>query len=542
MTIIKEHKALILILFVSAAALFLNVGSYGLLESSDARYAEIARMMYVSGDYLHPNLLDVHHYHKPPFTYIIASFGYDLFGINPFGARFFLQISVLVQLILVYALALSLFEKKQTAVSATLIYFSFPLVLIASRNLTTDSFLAMFALLSMYAWVRYRKSGRFGYLYLFTISLAFGFLTKGPVIFVVPLVFVLAYNTVEKAKHGYTYHHALAWLLFLILSGSWYIYLMIQDTRFIGYFFGRQTADRFMKNAFNRTEPFWYFLAFAPLVGLPWLLALPYLIRKKLELFSYRSLPLALLAAVVIPLIFFSSSSSKRILYILPLYGMFALLIAHLLSKMTEAESMVVQKIVTAYALIFFSVFCAASFIDIKFVVPAYIGIASALLLAVVLAVYKSGYIQARSKSVYIAYIVSLFLLVAGGSVLSHNALKVNSTSPVTDFIIDNKMEKRTVLIYNVRMPSIAFNLNKSIVSLDDGSRDLERETQFEKDLSWKKHLIDLKNEEEIRDLKNIMKQDTILLIYKHELQDNSRWLLDYYKNKKTLGKWIIYY
>ena len=118
-------------IIIAAVALFINVGSYGVLESSDARYAEIGRAMYATGDYVHPNLLDVHHYHKPPFTYQITALGYEIFGVNPFGARFFLQLAVLLQILLVYKLTLLLFNTKKTALWASIIYFTFPLVLIS---------------------------------------------------------------------------------------------------------------------------------------------------------------------------------------------------------------------------------------------------------------------------------------------------------------------------------------------------------------------------------------------------------------------------
>ena len=43
--------------FALAAAVFLaGLGSYGFVEPSDARYAEIAREMHVSGDFVYPTL------------------------------------------------------------------------------------------------------------------------------------------------------------------------------------------------------------------------------------------------------------------------------------------------------------------------------------------------------------------------------------------------------------------------------------------------------------------------------------------------------
>ena len=112
----------------------------------------------------------------------------------------------------------------------------------------------------------------------------------------------------------------------------------------------------------------------------------------------------------------------------------------------------------------------------------------------------------------------------------------------MTDFIIEKHLRDRNILVYNTRKPSIAFGLNKSIISLNDGSKKLNRETQFERNAEWKKYLIDMKNETEVNELKKIMKEQTVLIVYKHKIHKEHKWLLDYYKNCKEIGKWSIYY
>ncbi|MDH5414067.1 MAG: hypothetical protein OEW87_08015, partial [Flavobacteriaceae bacterium] len=105
------------------------------------------------------------------------------------------------------------------------------------------------------------------------------------------------------------------------------------------------------------------------------------------------------------------------------------------------------------------------------------------------------------------------------------------------------KLDKREVMVYNVRKSSIAFGLNKSIISLNDGHSSLARETQFEKDLYWKKYLVDLKNKEEIHYLKDdVLKEPTVLILYKNPLPTDLEWLLGYYKFKKEMKSWTIYY
>ncbi|WP_117884435.1 ArnT family glycosyltransferase [Aureibaculum luteum] len=538
----KNNYNFNIFLIIAAVALLINVGSYGVLESSDARYAEIGRAMYATGDYVHPNLLDVHHYHKPPFTYQITALGYEIFGVNPFGARFFLQLAVLLQILLVYKLTILLFNNKKTALWASIIYFTFPLVLISSRNLTTDAFLATFALLSIYSWVNYRKTGFLKSLYVFTISLALGFLTKGPVIFIVPVLFIIFYNRTEKAKRKFSFHHILAWTLFLGIASSWFIYLGIQNPAFVDYFLGKQTADRFSKNAFGRTEPFWYFLAFAPVVGLPWFLALLYLLKDQKSLFKFKTLHFALLIAVLIPLVFFSISSSKRILYILPLYSLIAILTAHLFSKIEIGKVKVVNGIILGFSGLITLAFIVAPFIDFDIDFPFYLAIASAVILILIIVIYNSKVVEVKSKPIFTSLLIALLLLISSSVIFSKNELKVNGTRPITDFILQNNLNNRAILVYNTRKSAIAFGLNKSIISLYDGDESLNRETQFEEDLNWKKHLINLQNPNEFNSLHEITKNPTVLLVYKKPLPEKLLWLQNSYNSKKVIGKWTIYY
>ncbi|MGA9324590.1 MAG: glycosyltransferase family 39 protein, partial [Salegentibacter sp.] len=142
-----------LILLVIFVVLLAGSGSWGLTESSEARYAEIAREMVKTGDYLHPGLLGIHHYHKPPVTYQITALGYQIFGFNEFGARFFLAVALVLQIFFVFKIGLLLFKEEKVAFASALIYFTFPVALIAARNLTTDAFLTTFILWALFYWL-----------------------------------------------------------------------------------------------------------------------------------------------------------------------------------------------------------------------------------------------------------------------------------------------------------------------------------------------------------------------------------------------------
>ena len=170
-TLLKSKYRLLTVCIATLIVCCIGLGSWGVTETSESRYSQIAKEMHLSGDYVNPTLLDVYHYHKPPVTYAIASAGYRLFGINEFGARFFLQIALVLQIFLVYRIALLLVSDKKIAFTSALIYLSLPLVLISVRNLTTDAFLNTFVLGSIFSWLYYLKHRKAIFIYIFYICL-----------------------------------------------------------------------------------------------------------------------------------------------------------------------------------------------------------------------------------------------------------------------------------------------------------------------------------------------------------------------------------
>ena len=259
----------IILLFLIAVIVPFLYSNWGLTESSEARYAEIGREMYRSGDYLHPTLLGIGHYHKPPVTYYLTALGYSIAGVNEYGARLFLQVSLLFQLLLVYLIADLLYKDKKISLAATLIYFSFPIVQIAAKNLTTDAYLTTFIFASIYFFIRYRQKDRSAFLLLFYLFSGFAFLTKGPVAVLPQFIFAVIYLRTNKLKFRFGSVQIFGLIFFLLISASWFIVLLVQDHDFLNYFVEYQLVKRVSGNTFNRSKPFWYYFLFMPAVGLP---------------------------------------------------------------------------------------------------------------------------------------------------------------------------------------------------------------------------------------------------------------------------------
>src|ERR1700677_4620092 len=72
----------------AAAVFFFHLGSYGLWEPDEARYAEIAREMLASRNFIVPHLNYVPYIEKPPMLYWLTTLAMSLLGVNEVAARF----------------------------------------------------------------------------------------------------------------------------------------------------------------------------------------------------------------------------------------------------------------------------------------------------------------------------------------------------------------------------------------------------------------------------------------------------------------------
>src|SRR5205807_2679554 len=125
------------------------LGSRSLNEPDEGRYAEIAREMIETGDWLVPHFWYVPHFDKPPMTYWLVGASMEVFGQNEWAVRLPLALAGLSGVIAAWFLAKSL-GGRRVAVWSVLILQSTLLYFAMSRMLTTDTFLTQFNAWAMY--------------------------------------------------------------------------------------------------------------------------------------------------------------------------------------------------------------------------------------------------------------------------------------------------------------------------------------------------------------------------------------------------------
>lgn len=540
-------KKFYLVLLIIFGVLLAGSGSWGLTESSEARYAEIAREMVRSGDYLHPALLGIHHYHKPPVTYWITALGYQIFGINEFGARFFLSIALVFQIFFVFKISLKLFRNTKIAFASAIIYFTFPVVLIAARNLTTDAFLTTFILWALYFWLKRKEGGAVLYLYGYYLLLGLGMLTKGPVVLLPPLIFILFWKMVKREKLRVTLNNSFGMILFLLISASWYVAVVLDHPALLDYFVQEQIVKRSLEaEKFHRSEPFWYYFVLAPLIGLPWILfSTSDVIKNFRGILKNRDAELILLLSIGLLFLIFSLFSSKLVLYVLPIFPFIALLGGSVLFRTSGGH-------IKAFSYIYFGLFILLTLgLGVLIFMEKYHFDLWAALPVILFSLASGFYFlkyrkaESRFRPVYMGLSFTIALLASFALFAAQNPNPINSTKNLVQVVEEKTAGKENkVIIYDYLLPSASFYLDQEIVTVHKDNFNTRREVEFENGHSFRNTYINLQKEGEEQHLKDLLQEENNVLIMRKrtQLEDSLKYILKDFGHSEEVGKWRVYY
>ena len=539
----KGTKVFYLLIPLLLFAMLWQLGSWGVVETSEARYAEISREILTSGNWFMPRLLGIYHFDKPLMTYWITATGMKIFGVNAFGARFFLQLAYLLQIILVYKIALGLFGSAKKASYAAIFYSGLPLVLISVRNLTTDAYLNTFELLGVYLLIRYYAHRKPFWLYLFFIDLALAVFTKGPVGLLIPVLMIYPVRKILHIENNKNSVHVwLGILLMLILGSSWFFYLMMKSQEFYNFFIGEQLADRMLKaSSLHRAKPFWYYFAFFPATTLPAFLLVPEAIIKSIRQ-KDKTLILLTVYWLLIPFLFFSVSSSKLVLYVLPLTPYVALAGGWLTDEKPWEKFKKYYFFFWGFYTILLLALVALFLEIIPQVtytpsVPAWIFLIAGFGLLI-------WFLFKRNKQhfVWMTLLLPLILVPVSTGIMKQMEVQINGMMPVVNFLKNNHLDNRKMIVWDKRLPSLSFDLQKDIYSVYYHDYSLKRHTEFQENQNWKKNLINVNKPDEYNYLKKLTATPSVFIVKHGRLPQEYIPLVSNYPDKKVMGKWEIYY
>ncbi len=317
----------------ACAALFLFLGSRGLNEPDEGRYGEIAREMVASGDWLLPTLNGIPHFQKPPLLFWATAASIRVFGVNEWAARLPSALAALGIVGLTYWIGALLFERR-TGLAAALILLSMVEFFALARLLTPDMLMTFWITAAIGCLIKRGRDGGRIWAWLFFVAMGLGFMTKGPMGFIVPIAAALSWQSARR-RAGTPFH--LPWaggvVLMLAIGLSWFVALSLRNHQLFDYFAGDELLKRFGSKTHGRSKPFWFFAWILPAALFPWTFVFFAMLWRQVTRWRAGWRPNAdqwLLAGwVAIPLAVISASGSKLPTYVLPLLPAIAIAIGH---------------------------------------------------------------------------------------------------------------------------------------------------------------------------------------------------------------------
>ena len=338
--------ALILILALLGARL-LSLGLYPLYDTTEARYGEIARIMFETHNWVTPQFdYNVPFWGKPPFQTWISAASFSLFGVSEFTARLPHFLCALLVVVMVYWMARR-FLGAPRAMAAVLILSSSLGFIVSAGMVMTDAALLMACTLAMVSyWYAYQQVAPRVHGYLFFAALALGMLIKGPVAVVLVGIALLSWSLSQRCLVRAL--AVLPWgsglLLFLALTLPWYVWAELRSPGFLDYFLWGEHVQRFLVSGWQgdlygsahdkpRGTIWFYWLAAA----CPWSLVLLY---RALRWWQARrggnrggsaggdQLTPYLLCWMLSPMLLFTLAGNILPAYVLPGFSAMALLVA----------------------------------------------------------------------------------------------------------------------------------------------------------------------------------------------------------------------
>ncbi len=342
-------------------------GTRGLTETSETRYAECAREMLVTGNWLEPQLEFQPHWTKPPVAYWCMAVGMRVFGVNAWGARLPGVLALLVATWAVGAMGRRLWGTREGFVASLAFALGFPLF--GAYVATTDIYLTaaetLAAMAFLFAALEPDATKKRRWTCAMWAAWGLAFLIKGPPA-LLPLLAMIPWSLMQPRVRRVPLGNPLGLACFAAVALPWYLLMLHRHPNLLEYYVGTEIVGRVSTDlGHNRA---WYkaieiygpallgscgaFGVWAAWVAFArggWARG-----ARWRELWRARDGRLLLVGWVVLPMVVFCLSRSKLHLYILPLVAPLALIAGCVLANRVSWRAL--RNVALASALVFVAV------------------------------------------------------------------------------------------------------------------------------------------------------------------------------------------
>lgn len=313
---------------------FYMLGARTLVPTDEGRYAEMAREMFATGDWITLRLNGIKYFEKPPLQTWMNALTFELFGLGDWQARLWTGLCGLLGVTLIGYTGNKVFTRR-IGITAAFILGSSLLWAAASHYNSLDLSVAAMMTITLCGLLLSQRpeasaaEQRNGML-LCWIGMALAMMTKGLIGIVLPGGVLVVYTIVSRDWSIWKrMHMGKGLLVFFAIVSPWFILVALKNPEHPHFFFVHEHLQRFTSNIHKRYQPPHFFVGVLALGILPWLgLLLQSLwsgVKKRNSGFEAKKM---LVVWTLFIFIFFSISNSKLVGYILPIFPSLALLIA----------------------------------------------------------------------------------------------------------------------------------------------------------------------------------------------------------------------
>lgn len=351
----KTWQSLAVFTFIFAAAcviFFADLGKYPLFNPDEGLYAEPAREMLETGEYITTLLNYVVRYTKPPLAIWGMAGCFQIFGVNEFAGRFFGAVCGALAVAVAYLITERYVSTRAAALTAAMVMTA-PLFIGTARMAITDMPLTLFVSAALFAFFHgfTQKQGIWRWVGYALVGLAV--MTKGPVGLLLPAMILVGYHFLRgDIVEAWRYYRPLAGALIVAaIAVPWFaVEIYITKGAYYYEFLVRENFQRFT-GVVDHKYPWWYHLAAVGGGFLPWSIFIPQAFwslgrslsfdfhRKALiygclqNLDQRRQFALFCSLTVILTVGFFSASVSKLMPYTVPAFPALAAVLALYLDK-----------------------------------------------------------------------------------------------------------------------------------------------------------------------------------------------------------------
>jgi 4-amino-4-deoxy-L-arabinose transferase-like glycosyltransferase len=375
-TVFRSVSGLILVVWLIR---LITLGLYPLYDPSESRYAEMARKMIETQNWVTPMIdYGVPFWGKPPLTIWLTAVSLSIGGINEFFARLPSLMLGFGMVVIVYFLA-----KKQrgelVAALSVLVLSSSVLFFVMSGSVAMDQCLTFGITLAMASFWLALKERKPQWGYMFFIGLSLGLMAKGPIALVLTGLNIVLWTILTKRWQELW--NVIPWisgsLLMLAICLPWYLIAEQRTPGFLEYFIIGEHWKRFTESGWKgdlygvgrehtRGIIWLYWLA----GGFPWSLIFlksltQALLQNRLKTFllSQDDWRIFCFIWMLSPLLFFTFSANLIWTYVLPGLPGFALLAADRMEYSNRRRSILSLSV----PLVFLAVVMVYQFSEIDF-------------------------------------------------------------------------------------------------------------------------------------------------------------------------------